>query len=540
MTEADFTPTTSETPSTSSMWKRAVLLVSSLITKRVESSLIIFLVLFIGMIIFRHFFIEFSRFRYMVINVTTIILSFAYIAVKEITVGEFARMFFVLHLPIILYSLGFVLNLYQSLDAMLFLSLTTTILQAEIKTMNDPYVIFIYSLFAFYYLLVYKRKSRPKEIILYYEEKFEIGIHRGFAVIIFLIDFALIIFLKEKLDILLYIVLQLAFSFFPAILIAIINVYIFEYLFDYINILLPKLFVSSGAIIGCISIYIKNNNVISIIYLSFIIITPMLYKYRFIAKNEALEHENVHYMNDGDLYRIDWIKGTASYVRKGNQNNIIRRYIQCEGKNIKVVSLEQELFKNYLLSSLAVQFNIFIMDYMLWNSYCLEPSTSFILDDDFIWNIKSLNYFNSRKNPRIEVTSRCKRLVSHNNFILSRFKYNILFCHRNVRKVFLNESLRIIKISAFDSCLLLKSIKIPPSVAIIENSAFSGCKSLSKVVFHEKSKLESIGKYSFRDTALVDIKLPSSLRYLGNYAFNSCRKLQKIVFPRKTEMKRLL
>lgn len=60
-------------------------------------------------------------------------------------------------------------------------------------------------------------------------------------------------------------------------------------------------------------------------------------------------------MNQVYLYNVYWISGTSLLIRKGNRNNLIPRYIQCEGKNIKIVTIDDSDFEDYILRSLDIQ-----------------------------------------------------------------------------------------------------------------------------------------------------------------------------------------
>ena len=62
-------------------------------------------------------------------------------------------------------------------------------------------------------------------------------------------------------------------------------------------------------------------------------------------------------------------------------------------------------------------------------------------------------------------------------------------------------------------------VVIPKSVAKIENSAFENCENLKEVVFEERSKLEEIGDYCFKNSGLEEITLPKMLKEVGDDAF---------------------
>jgi hypothetical protein len=72
--------------------------------------------------------------------------------------------------------------------------------------------------------------------------------------------------------------------------------------------------------------------------------------------------------------------------------------------------------------------------------------------------------------------------------------------------------------SAFSYCGL-KSIVIPSSVIILNESSFSCCESLESVGFESGSRLERIEKSAFARTKLISIALPSSVMGLNESGF---------------------
>ncbi|MCR5611188.1 MAG: leucine-rich repeat protein [Clostridiales bacterium] len=83
------------------------------------------------------------------------------------------------------------------------------------------------------------------------------------------------------------------------------------------------------------------------------------------------------------------------------------------------------------------------------------------------------------------------------------------------------------------SCFLncgIRSVTIPYGVSRIPGNAFSGCMSLTEVVFPES--LEEIRYYAFNGCeSLTEIVLPESLKTVGWGAFAWCRKLKSVTLP---------
>ena len=74
----------------------------------------------------------------------------------------------------------------------------------------------------------------------------------------------------------------------------------------------------------------------------------------------------------------------------------------------------------------------------------------------------------------------------------------------------------------------IKSVVIPSSAKVIDNSAFLYCESLEKVTLPEG--LLYIRYAAFNNTGLTSVTLPKSLEYLMA-AFNECDKLAEINIP---------
>ena len=94
---------------------------------------------------------------------------------------------------------------------------------------------------------------------------------------------------------------------------------------------------------------------------------------------------------------------------------------------------------------------------------------------------------------------------------------------------YLGRSVTVIKKGGFSESSI-KSIKIPKSITVIEDSAFARCKSLVKVEM--TNGLLTIGKSAFSEcVSLNDLKLPESLQTIGLGAFFKCEKLTSVEIP---------
>lgn len=83
-----------------------------------------------------------------------------------------------------------------------------------------------------------------------------------------------------------------------------------------------------------------------------------------------------------------------------------------------------------------------------------------------------------------------------------------------------------IKDAAFKSNTTIKSITVPDSYVAIEQEAFRECAALEEVIFGEDSELTRIGPSAFNNCVkLSSISLPPQLEELGNFAFYKCAAL---------------
>ena len=86
--------------------------------------------------------------------------------------------------------------------------------------------------------------------------------------------------------------------------------------------------------------------------------------------------------------------------------------------------------------------------------------------------------------------------------------------------------------NGFKNCSEITNVVIPASIVSIGENAFYGCNSLTKVLFSENSKLETIEGWAFANCGqLKDITLPSHLKTIGTYAFSYCDGLVDVNVP---------
>lgn len=120
-----------------------------------------------------------------------------------------------------------------------------------------------------------------------------------------------------------------------------------------------------------------------------------------------------------------------------------------------------------------------------------------------------------------------------------------------LKSVSMPVSLKIIEESAFQGCENLTNIVIPNSVTIIGKSAFYGCTKLQSVTLSDNlTKIEdglfsncsaltsisipasvtSIGDGAFEASGLTSVTVPGTVENMGKWVFNGCSKLTSAVF----------
>ena len=150
---------------------------------------------------------------------------------------------------------------------------------------------------------------------------------------------------------------------------------------------------------------------------------------------------------------------------------------------------------------------------------CLSPN--FIYEDDVLFN-KDKSKIISFKNQNIESYVIPTGIINIGN---SAF----LGC-RSLSKIVIPSSVTSIGSDAFWECHSLSDIVIPSSVTSIGSGAFWECRSLSDIVI--PSSVTCIGDSAFYGCdSLSKIVIPSSVTSIGDSAFYGCRSLSEIVIP---------
>lgn len=106
----------------------------------------------------------------------------------------------------------------------------------------------------------------------------------------------------------------------------------------------------------------------------------------------------------------------------------------------------------------------------------------------------------------------------------------------SIQEVVLPAGLIEIRAHAFDYCSNLKTVHIPNTVTLIDESAFYHCSYLSELTFEMGGTDKMIiGKNAFAYTATRNLKLPATVTVLGNYAFYQS-SLQNLTFEENSQL----
>ena len=156
-----------------------------------------------------------------------------------------------------------------------------------------------------------------------------------------------------------------------------------------------------------------------------------------------------------------------------------------------------------------------------WNGKLECLSSSFIYEDDVLFNMKKSEIISFRK-QKIESYIIPDSVTSIGDSAFSG-------CH-SLSNIVIPDSVTSIGNYAFSSCCSLSGVIIPDSVTSIGNHAFKGCNSLSNIVIPDS--VTSIGDWAFSDChSLSNIVISDSVIRIGTGAFSGCTSLSNIVIP---------
>lgn len=76
----------------------------------------------------------------------------------------------------------------------------------------------------------------------------------------------------------------------------------------------------------------------------------------------------------------------------------------------------------------------------------------------------------------------------------------------------------------------IEKVFIPNTVRVLGESAFGYCEKLHEIIFEPGSQLKIIGNECFYGCGLEEVVIPKSVQDIGNYAFYYCQRLRSLTF----------
>ena len=81
----------------------------------------------------------------------------------------------------------------------------------------------------------------------------------------------------------------------------------------------------------------------------------------------------------------------------------------------------------------------------------------------------------------------------------------------------------------FMNCDSLSNVSLPSTLTDIDSKTFSGCTNLLSIELPDG--LNDIGQEAFESSGIITIEIPKSVKSIGSYAFSSCLSLKRIDIP---------
>ena len=106
---------------------------------------------------------------------------------------------------------------------------------------------------------------------------------------------------------------------------------------------------------------------------------------------------------------------------------------------------------------------------------------------------------------------------------------------RDLTHITLSNRIEVIPNLCFDYCSALSTIKLPDRCVVIGYGAFANCQNLRNIDFN--NSLDKIEKRAFQGAGLRVLEFPRSLKLIDDSAFSCCDQLEKVVIPGNTIIK---
>ena len=224
----------------------------------------------------------------------------------------------------------------------------------------------------------------------------------------------------------------------------------------------------------------------------------------------------------GDIKHIKYLPSYSGTYSIFSEDNYVLQSCLCNNRYAKfgnINHLYNELLKGEppkkaIMSSFSSE---------KWNNISTSLKHKFELnDDDFNddFDLADFAYFYSAKYGGIVLSS-----FKNNNYT------NVL--DLRIPSIIDGKPVKVIGKRCFNYSRFIERVFIPNTVDIIEDSAFSECKNLYKIIMPEK--LKELGNHAFSGSAIECMIIPEGIKLLGTNLFYGCEKLTTVFLPQSIE-----
>lgn len=160
--------------------------------------------------------------------------------------------------------------------------------------------------------------------------------------------------------------------------------------------------------------------------------------------------------------------------------------------------------------------------------YFLDDKCSFKEENTVIYSLNKENILLGKREYRGKITIPA--------FVKKISKY--AFCNCQMTEVDIEANIDILEVGTFRNCKNLQKVKLPPSLKVISDHTFEGCTSLESIDLQKcNCKIEA---FAFANCiSLEEVILPEDITYIPHGTFVGCENLRKVEYPPKCEVSKM-